>query len=548
MVFLVEEESISNAMNDSDLLRATTASWAAGSSSSSSSSGLGNHTTDVTAAVKLEAVVEQLVSQATLDKVTFVFGMVLIPMFAIFGVVGNVLSLVVLVQHRMRSTTNVCLAALAVSDLLLLLHSLTFSALRIYGLRDPLGALRARRSTYPVLGAYGSIVCARITTWLTTMLGVERCIAVYLPIKAKAINSRRSTLLATAAIYLLTALAFLPTALQYKVVHVRTARNLTFPKLELSALGRNQRFMVPYGLALNILFRFIPLVILVVVNALITVAIRRTRALRRSMSGGSSAGGVGGGGGGRGGGQGIGYEQNRITMMLLTISGVFLVCTLPGAVNTIVSRITAHYSRLGAQGNLYQALALVTYFLETFNSSVNFVIYMAFSRKFCHTYQEIFCCRPSPWQPWPGSVRTVRFAPRGAYSSTPRSSHEMHCMQYRPLQTPTPLLYTPAAAAAAASTSSSGGTQRMRLLLNGSARSRSSSSFDVDDKQLVPLGKGHHPPARGLANGSVPIHGACCTCRQGNPSRSRSQSHSRSSRSRSQSQSHSSESAAQQYS
>ena len=81
MVFLVEEESISNAMNDSDLLRATTVSWAAGSSSSSSSGGLGNHTTDVTAAVKLEAVVEQLVSQATLDKVTFVFGMVLIPMF-----------------------------------------------------------------------------------------------------------------------------------------------------------------------------------------------------------------------------------------------------------------------------------------------------------------------------------------------------------------------------------------------------------------------------------------------------------------------------------
>ena len=114
--------------------------------------------------------------------------MVLIPAFAIFGVVGNVLSLVVLVQHRMRSTTNVSLAALAVSDLLLLLHSLTYSALRLYGLHDPLGALRASRHSYPVLGAYSSIVCARITTWLTTMLGVERCIAVYFPIKAKAIN------------------------------------------------------------------------------------------------------------------------------------------------------------------------------------------------------------------------------------------------------------------------------------------------------------------------------------------------------------------------
>ena len=505
----MEEESISNAMTDSDLLTATTASWAAEAGSSS----LSNHS-DVTTAVKLDVAVEQMVSQATLDKVTFVFGMVLIPMFAIFGVVGNVLSLVVLVQHRMRSTTNVCLAALAVSDLLLLLHSLAFSAIRIYGLQDPQGALRARRNTYPVLGAYGSIVCARITTWLTTMLGVERCIAVYFPIKAKAINSRRSTLLAIAAIYLLTALAFLPTALQYKVVHVKTPRNATFPKLELSALGRNQSFMVPYGLALNILFRFIPLVILIVVNALITVAIRRTRALRHNMSWGSGAHGRGHRGG---------HEQNRITMMLLTVSGVFLVCTLPGAVNTIVSRITANYSRLGAQGNLYQTLSLVTYFLETLNSSINFVIYMAFSRKFCHTYQEIFCCRPSPWQPWQVSMRTVRFAPRVPCSSSSlRSSHEMHCMQYRPL--PPPLYPT------------SSGAHRTRFIVNGSAR----SSFDVDDVQLI---NGHRPPSRAAANGSVPMHGACCTCRQGNPSRSHSRS-----RSRSQSQSHSGDSAAKQYS
>ena len=69
----------------------------------------------------------------------FVFGLILIPLVAIFGVVGNILSLVVLVQHRMRSTTNICLASLAVSDLLLLLSSLAYSSIQLYGISDQKG-------------------------------------------------------------------------------------------------------------------------------------------------------------------------------------------------------------------------------------------------------------------------------------------------------------------------------------------------------------------------------------------------------------------------
>ncbi|XP_070200445.1 allatostatin-A receptor-like [Littorina saxatilis] len=510
MVFLLNEDNMSSIMNHTGFLTtATTLPWADSSHDHNFSV---NHS-DMTTVVKLDAEVQQLVTKATLDKVTFAFGMVLIPLFAIFGVVGNILSLVVLVQHRMRSTTNVCLAALAVSDLLLLLHSLTFSAMRIHSLQDPLGALRVRRTTYPVLGAYGSIVCARITTWLTTMLGVERCIAVYFPMKAKSINSRRSTLLAIVSIYLLTAVAFLPTALQYRVVQIRLPRNITLPKLELSTLGRNQNFMVPYGLVLNIIFRFVPLAVLMIVNVLIAVAIRRTQALRRNMSWSSGVAG--------GRGHGSGHEQTRITLMLLTVSVVFLVCTLPGALNTIVSRCTANYSRLGAEGNLYHALAIVTYFLETLNSSVNFVIYMAFSRKFCHIYQEIFCCRNSPWQPWPMSLHTVRFAPRGPSSTSLHSSHEMHCRQYRPL--PKPLFPT------------SSGAQRVRLLNNGYTR----QSLDMDDVNLINGNVPNRSPAS--ANGNLPVHGACCTCHQANKAHSHS-------RSRSQSRSHSSDSAAQQYS
>jgi hypothetical protein len=216
--------------------------------------------------------------------------------------------------------------------------------------------------------------------------------------------------------------------------------------------------------------------------------------------------------------------------MLLAVTGVFLVCTLPGAINTIVSRLLPEYSRMGKQSNLYLTVSQVTYFLETFNSSVNFVIYMLFSRRFCHTYQEIFCrCTTSNLH-----LKTVRFVQPsgglGAVGSRVRSrssasargslQHEMHCMQYRPL--PPPLFPT------------SSGAQRTRYLTNGFLR----SSFDVDDVMLLNT----QPSSRPVANGNGPArNGTCCVCRQKEGSTSRS-------RSRSRSHSHSSDSAAQQYS
>ena len=68
----------------------------------------------------------------------------LVPFLSLFGSVGNIMSLRVLSRMRMRNVINLVLAALAVSDLLFLLHALFFSFLKLYGLRDPTAGARLR--------------------------------------------------------------------------------------------------------------------------------------------------------------------------------------------------------------------------------------------------------------------------------------------------------------------------------------------------------------------------------------------------------------------
>ncbi|XP_041366160.1 probable G-protein coupled receptor B0563.6 [Gigantopelta aegis] len=354
---------------------------------------------------------EIFASKGAVRKFLFVFGMILIPTFSLFGSIGNLVSIVVLVHHRMRNTTNYCLAALALSDLLFLIHSLWFAIINIYKSRDPIRGDNLRVLTYPVLGAYGSVVTARITSWLTSMLSVDRFIAVYCPMKAKTICSKRLTCVAIFVIYTITAVTFIPLALKYTTYKQATINNQTYGILKLTktALGRDKQFLTIYGIFLNIFFRFLPCIVLIILNILIMTAIRKTWNLRRIMSKSSSS-------------SGRQYEQNRITVMLLIVTFVFVLCILPGAINITCSQIWQEYSRLGRNRNLYLCISNVTYFLETVNSSINFIIYMAFSAKFCKTYKEIFCCVPASQLHRTSTREVIRFSRRPRDSSSSMTS------------------------------------------------------------------------------------------------------------------------------
>ncbi|XP_060082205.1 FMRFamide receptor-like [Ylistrum balloti] len=324
---------------------------------------------------------DEFISQDSLRSIKFAFGMIIIPVLSMFGAIGNILSLVVLFQHRMRSATNFILAALSVSDFLFLIHSLLFSGINIQIFLDPFRGKNVRNIMYPVFGAYGSLVTARITSWLTALLSVERFIAVHFPMKARRFCSKKHTLIAIFVIYIFTIIMFLPYALRYKVIQ-KIKRNMTYSILLKSDLGANVDFYETYGILMNILFRFLPILMLFILNPLIIYVVKKTWARRQSMTSNLSVQYKHGSG-----------EQSHITIMLMIVTFLFAACILPGALNSTASHIWTEYSKFGKARNLKECISYITYFLETLNSSVNFLIYMALSKKFCVTYKEMFCCK-----------------------------------------------------------------------------------------------------------------------------------------------------------
>ncbi|XP_021349447.1 probable G-protein coupled receptor B0563.6 [Mizuhopecten yessoensis] len=343
---------------------------------------------------------DEFISQDSLRSLKFAFGMIIIPLLSLFGAIGNILSLVVLFQQRMRSATNFILAALSVSDLLFLMHSLLFSGINIQIYLNPFKGKNVRNIMYPLFGAYGSLVTARITSWLTALLSMERFIAVHFPMKAKRFCSKKHTLIGIFLICIFTIILFLPYALKYKVIE-KTKRNKTYSILLKSDLGTNIDFFDVYGILMNILFRFLPIFVLLVLNSLIIYVVKKTWTRRQSMTSNSSVQYKHGSG-----------EQSHITIMLMIVTFLFAACILPGALNSTATHIWTEYSKFGKARNLKECVSYITYFLETLNSSVNFLIYMALSKKFCVTYKETFCCKKTQkrsisWASYHSKERTM---------------------------------------------------------------------------------------------------------------------------------------------
>lgn len=333
------------------------------------------------------------ISSDSLKTLLFVVTICLIPLCCLFGTVGNMFSIGVLWNRRMRSQSNYILGALCISDTLFLLHSIFFTVLNLYRKFEPVEGEAMRAYVYPIVGAYGSVVTARITSCLTTLLCAERFIAVYFPMQARTICTIKNTCIAIALSYLVTLVLFIPFTFKYKPVTFQLNENVSRTVMNKTTFYmNNMTFYSAYGTTLNIIFRFAPLLIIVILNLLMIRAVHRTWKSRRKMSSMketpsslrlSSRSN-----------RHLKYsDQNHITIMLITVSFVFVTCILPGAIHSIATHIwPKQYNAFGRRKNMYICISTITFLLETINSSINFFIYIVCYRKFRQCYKEKFCC------------------------------------------------------------------------------------------------------------------------------------------------------------
>ncbi|XP_060590729.1 FMRFamide receptor-like [Ruditapes philippinarum] len=292
-----------------------------------------------------------------------------------FGIVGNILSIMVLSHRQMRNSTSYYLISLAVYDMILLLFMSLFLALpTIYLEKDLLeGYYFAYRYMHPFV--YPVALIAQTGTVYTTLaFTVERYIAVCKPLHAANTCTMSRTKRVIVVIFIASIVYNIPRFLEYKTTTIwDDYYNRTIPTIEYTTIGSNKMFQEVYFIYAYLCIMFLlPFSVLTVLNILLIQAVRKARAKRNCMSSSNS-------------------KDTNLTVMLIVVINVFLGCQLPALIDNIVFAIFDHHVLQCSVP--WVQFTTISNLLVVFNSAINFILYCLLSKRFRRLFLKRFCIR-----------------------------------------------------------------------------------------------------------------------------------------------------------
>ena len=314
-------------------------------------------------------------SKAMSDDITYCLQCIVFPILTSFGLLGNGLSLIVLLQKKIRnSTTSIVLIGLAVSDVCFLVTNMARKSTCIIRQYDKLAADTFNAVSFGGL-FYTKTAFSRVSTLLVVMISVERLIAVAFPLQVRSLVTKTRMIVAVIACYIIpfAFCAGLPPQYTYTFIRGRPYISQTdFAKENVDSLKiYNEYFLV-------ISLRYIPVIVVIILNTLIIILFKRSRRFQTKNTGSSERE------------LARQREDRKLTRMLLTVAIIFLICLLPGDAVLLIAGINTKFSFFGTYHNFFLAISDLSLLFEIINSSINFIIYMVLNKLFFETYKSLF--------------------------------------------------------------------------------------------------------------------------------------------------------------
>jgi len=315
----------------------------------------------------------------------------------VFGIVGNLLNLIVLSQksltylmERMEKSAHYGLIALAVSDLFFCLAALPSV---IYGTGKKNGGFAHESFDFRLAHKlYGSGVINTFmlsSTWLTVTMAVSRYIAICHPLRARQIIGKTFTISSLVAVFVVSVLFNVPRFLreEQRSVVVDGGRRLYFcyPGPLQRYRGANVAYLWTY-FTLGIIM---PLCVLVFCNVHLIKTLRVSMLSRSSGDQNSSHGAVRPTAPRRTTRERSEQAAHRITLTLVIIVVLFVVLCVPSELlNFFVDMATeSSYNT-----EVFNMAVAVGNLLQVTNFAVNFVLYSAVNTYFRYTICRMVRC------------------------------------------------------------------------------------------------------------------------------------------------------------
>ena len=299
-----------------------------------------------------------------------------IPTLFFVGVPANLLNCVVFYRQGLRDRMNLCLFCLALVDMLFVALFFTLSSycmLASYVDVKVADWWKTITKKY-VTGVYRGFLLS--SGCLTMIISVERCLCVFLPMKAVTLMKTRTMAALIAATILTLQSLYLLYPLKLEVVERRNARgtnNTAIFVIQLTQLyAHSPALQILENVILMTVIPFFTFAVVVVATALTVIQLRRAIVWRRSSASASTSASA----------AGITRKERGLVTMLVTVNCVFIITASPNIALGLTRSLVYDFWLTRRYANIYMAAHGWFLGLCVLNSSINFFVYVFRSSRF----------------------------------------------------------------------------------------------------------------------------------------------------------------------
>ncbi|KAI8785856.1 tachykinin peptides receptor 86C [Biomphalaria glabrata] len=312
-------------------------------------------------------------------EITIIINHTISGVISFFGIVGNVINIIIFYRQGFKDTVNISLLGLAVSDLLSLITSLwvaiCWNPLMYYA-----DLPFVPEDVEYMTGSLPHLLCTRITAWITAFVALERCLCIVIPLHVRTIITPFRTAVYIVSTFIIVAVAqagsFYSSSLQWVF---NSARNRTVMSRVVRE-GSQEIESITYSL--NLVSPFGSFVIVVLCTAITAIQLRRKSEWRMKTTMAKSK---------RNENEAdVMAKEKKVIKLVVMISVIFIVSFLPANVIHII------YCSISSQ--LQLVLLYIPYLsisfsfikvLEAFNASISIVLYYVMSSKFRNNFHDM---------------------------------------------------------------------------------------------------------------------------------------------------------------
>ncbi|KAH9514620.1 hypothetical protein Btru_023108 [Bulinus truncatus] len=345
-----------------------------------------------------------LVSDEVRAMIILVNNVIIGSCICLFGIVANILNLIVFVKMGLRDTVTISLFGLTLSDLCGLLTlqwtSICFNPLFHYS--DI--AIESFEVEYITAGV-PHVCFTRITGLITAYITLERCLCISLPLKVKSILTPRRTVVIVTLIFTCIIAIAIPGYTVYSLgINFYPARNRSLIGLVFQG---NRATVEAIAFASTIVLCYVAFLVVVACTVILVIKLNNQTKWRQVSSSAAPEGTA----------TSQTSKDRRVVKMVVTISTMFIVCYMPITLVLIGTMAVPEFGMIGRYENLYHAISSFGYSMESINSSMSIFVYLRMSSK----YRAIFLSR----MPGLNCFRGVERKKNGYMSSGEMSSGYM---------------------------------------------------------------------------------------------------------------------------